>query len=188
MSLLNNNRFLIRNPEKSEYNQYWYSKDTIQTFVRVIEEHLQESSENRVAFMSTPSVYFSMTSDLQQQAKLFEFDKKWEKDQGFVFWDFNQPDNVDSSLLGTFSLILIDPPFITREVWENYTSIAKKLGKPGCKLICSTISENADMMKNLLEVTAVEYQPSIPHLVYQYNLYTNFKHDLLQQKNSELSE
>lgn len=105
-----------------------------------------------------------------------------------MFWDFNQPDKVDASLFGQFSLILIDPPFITREVWENYASAAKKLRKPGCKLICSTISENADLMKNLLDVTPVVYQPSIPHLVYQYNLYTNFSHELFEQKNSELAD
>ena len=72
MSTTTNNRFLNRNPEKSEYNQYWYSKDTIGTFVKVIEDHLREDPSNRAVFMSTPSVYFSLSADLQKQAKLFE--------------------------------------------------------------------------------------------------------------------
>ena len=69
---MSSNRFLIRNAEKAEYNQYWYSKDTIQKFVDVIEEHLRDGSDHRAAFLSTPSVYFSISSDLSKQCKLFE--------------------------------------------------------------------------------------------------------------------
>ena len=45
-----------------------------------------------------------------------QFDKKWETDPGFVFYDFNQPSDLPSDLEGTFELAVIDPPFITKEV------------------------------------------------------------------------
>lgn len=39
----------------------------------------------------------------------------------FVAFDFNQPLSIPSELHHTFDFIVIDPPFITKEVWEKYT-------------------------------------------------------------------
>jgi EEF1A lysine methyltransferase 1 len=47
-----------------------------------------------------------------------QFDRKWETDPGFVFYDFNHPDDLPSDLEGTFELAVIDPPFITKEVTD----------------------------------------------------------------------
>ena len=49
------NPFLARHKEKTELNQYWYSKPTIQFMV-----DLCEKNGKRIAFMSTPSIYFSL--------------------------------------------------------------------------------------------------------------------------------
>ena len=67
---------------------------------------------------------------------------------------------------GKFDMAVIDPPFITREVWELYTKAAKFLLKPNGKLLCSTIDENKDFMKELLDVEPIAFRPSIPNLVY----------------------
>jgi 16S rRNA G966 N2-methylase RsmD len=48
-----------------------------------------------------------------------------------VFYDFNEPENVPTNMMGTFDMVVIDPPFITREVWEKYTTTAKILQKAG---------------------------------------------------------
>ena len=47
-------------------------------------------------------------------------------------------------------MAVIDPPFITREVWEKYTEAAKKLLKEDGLLLCSTIDENVAFMEELL--------------------------------------
>lgn len=39
----------------------------------------------------------------------------------FVAFDFNQPLSITSEFHHTFDFIVIDPPFITNEVWEKYT-------------------------------------------------------------------
>jgi hypothetical protein len=52
-------------------------------------------------------------------------------------------------------LQVIDPPFITREVWEKYSATAKFLLAEGGRLICTTIQENAAMMNELLQARAV---------------------------------
>ena len=48
-----------------------------------------------------------------------------------MFYDFNFPTNVPESLIGTFDLVVVDPPFIVREVWEKYAETSKLLLKSG---------------------------------------------------------
>jgi len=51
----------------------------------------------------------------------------------------------------SFDLVVIDPPFITREVWEKYAEAAKLLlVKEGGHCLLSTIDENEAMIKELL--------------------------------------
>jgi hypothetical protein len=60
--------FLDGNEEKLKLNQYWYSAETIATMVAEI-----ESCATRCAFLSTPSVFFSLNSkQLQLNSKLLD--------------------------------------------------------------------------------------------------------------------
>jgi 16S rRNA G966 N2-methylase RsmD len=52
-----------------------------------------------------------------------KFDQKFNKDPGYVFYDFNKPEEIPADLHQTFDMIVIDPPFITREVWEKVKQI-----------------------------------------------------------------
>ena len=87
-----------------------------------------------------------------------QFDKKWEADRGFVFYDFKQPDVFPKELLGTFDMVVVDPPFITHAVWENYAVTTKLLlkkgtsadGSPSGKVILTTLQENAEFLQILL--------------------------------------
>lgn len=87
-------------------------------------------------------------------------------------YDFNKPENIPKELHHQFAYIVIDPPFITLEVWQKYAQAAHLLAAPNCKLLLSTIQENATMLKELLQVEPVTFLPSLPHLVYQYSFYT----------------
>lgn len=58
-------------------------------------------------------------------------------------------------------------------------------GGPGL-VLCSTISENASFMKELLGANPCEFKPSIPNLVYQYSLYVNYDSDRLGVANPEI--
>ena len=48
---------------------------------------------------------------------MLEYDEKFKTEKGFVFYDFNKP--LEVSVEGKFDFILIDPPFITEEVWTK---------------------------------------------------------------------
>ncbi|KAG2446382.1 hypothetical protein HXX76_000967 [Chlamydomonas incerta] len=189
------NGFLSKHPEKAEHNQYWYSQYTIQKIV----EELQASA-TKVACLSTPSIYFSIPagSPLRQAAWLLDYDDQWAADPHFYKYDFKQPEALPAHLRGAFDCVVIDPPFITREVWALYAQAAQLLLVPGGKVVGTTVAENGPMLAELLPpgpdpdgfglpvVQAAAFRPSIPHLIYQYNLFTNFKPMVLGEPNPEI--
>jgi hypothetical protein len=141
--------------------------------------------------MSTPSIFFSLTADSSiQNSVLFDYDDGLAKTcvGRFVKYDFNNLGTVPAEHHGSFDMVVIDPPFITHEVWTKYADAAKLLLAPGGKVLCTTIAENAPVMESLLGVKPTVYQPSIPHLVYQYCVYTNYPSARLAEKNPEIPE
>lgn len=60
------NNFVARTQEKWELNQYWYSPNTIAVMTKEIEEHA-----TKVAFLSTPSVWFSLKNRELKQCSFF---------------------------------------------------------------------------------------------------------------------
>ncbi|CAM9352794.1 unnamed protein product [Ectocarpus sp. 6 AP-2014] len=178
------NRFLMKNPENGDLNQYWYSKATIDAIAAEVEEF----GSGGTAFLSTPSIYFSLDRDLRAKCKVFDLDTKWAKDPGFVLYDYTKPQDIPETLRGTFDMVVVDPPFVTRQVWESYTAATKLLLRPGGAglVLCSTILENAPFMEELLGASPCEFKPSIPNLVYQYSLYVNYDSKRLASCNPEI--
>ncbi|KAJ4458868.1 putative nucleic acid binding protein [Paratrimastix pyriformis] len=176
------NRFLKTNPENGDFNQYWYSEKTIATIVAEVEAQ----GASKVACISCPSIYFSLPQSIRDSSFVFDFDDKWARDRGFVHYDFRCPEQLPASLLHTFDFLVIDPPFITRDVWTKYAEAVRLLAKDGAKILCSSIAENAAMLKEMVDVSPVTFMPSIPHLVYQYNFYTNFPPTVLRESNPEI--
>ena len=72
-------KFLSDNAEDADYNQYWYSPYTIS---KIVEDLSAEFSTGSVAFLSTPSIYFSLDEEFRSRCFVFDFDKKWENDRG----------------------------------------------------------------------------------------------------------
>ena len=170
-------------------NQYWYSNRTISAMARDVED-VCAAPETRAAFLSTPSVYFSLSKEVRARSWCFDLDTQWQKEPGYVCYDFNKPIDFEGAeeLKGTFDMVIIDPPFITREVWEKYTETARWLLKPGGHVMASTIQENAPFMKELLGVDPQVFMPSIPTLVYQYYLYASYESKHLKDKNPEIPD
>ena len=62
--------FLEGNIEDGDHNQYWYSEKTIAKIVEAI-----VGKGGKVAFLSTPSLYFSVPADIQADAHVFDVSK-----------------------------------------------------------------------------------------------------------------
>jgi EEF1A lysine methyltransferase 1 len=132
--------------------------------------------------------YALQDSCLRKTSKVLDLDEQWQGNACFLQYDFHEPNNIPSELHHTFDGVLIDPPFVTQDAWQQYAVTAKLLLAPGGKIICTTISENAGLLQALLGVVATPFKPSIPNLVYQYNLFCNFEPVVLCQKNPEISD
>ena len=69
----NTNTFLTHTNENRDLNQYWYSKKTIDTLCNAIREGLSlVDGGSRVAFLSTPSLFFSLSPKERQHCVLFD--------------------------------------------------------------------------------------------------------------------
>ncbi|ESL11376.1 hypothetical protein TRSC58_00875 [Trypanosoma rangeli SC58] len=189
--------------EKAELNQYWYSPHTIRALLAEVLHHA-----TACAFLSTPSLYFALVCDpegtgvtdasasvaggaaaaLAASSRLFEFDRQWEREPGFVHYDFHKPEQVPVQYLAAFDYILADPPFITEDVWTAYVQTARLLLRPGGKLLLTTVLENHTMLEGLLDAPLfiAPFRPAITNLTYQYVCFTSYKATRLAQVNSEL--
>lgn len=79
------------------------------------------------------------------------------------------------------------------QVWKLYAEAAKLLlvadpcvDNVKSRVLCTTLMENASMLHGLLGVSQRKWRPSIPQLVYQYSLYTNYDSPPLDTLNPEI--
>ena len=74
------------------------------------------------------------------------------------------------------------------QVWEKYATAARFLlsEDASSKILCTTLVENHALLHRLLGVNPQRYLPSVPNLVYQYNVYTNYVSPRLELDNPEL--
>jgi len=105
-----------------------------------------------------------------------------------VFYDFNHPENIPIEHHHKYDFFVIDPPFITHEVWAKYIEAVQLLQTSEYKLLFTTIDENAQFLFEKIKVIKRTYKPSIPHLVYQYSFYSNYDDEELCNKNPEIIE
>ena len=171
--------------ERAEFNQYWYSASTIESIVL----ELKQADLGRVAFLSTPSLFFALDDP---KAVLFDFDASLGAQLGerFVHFDFRDLASLPTALLGQFDAVVVDPPFISAPVWEAYAEAARKLGKSDgpVKFLGTTVQENGELMKRLFGASEAPFKPAIPTLVYQYSLFANFSlQNRLAAPNPELA-
>jgi hypothetical protein len=185
--------------ENAALNQYWYSCATIEALNAGALELAARGGGGgggRVAFLSTPSLYFGLPADRREGHALLDIDAQWQSDPGFVRFDFNEgAAGLPAAARGAFDVVVIDPPFITEAVWRRYAEAALALlrgaGNSGGHVICTTVAENEALLAGLFPgCAALPFQPSIPHLVYQYNTFSTARPPpaSLAGKNPEIPE
>lgn len=187
-----NNKFLKLFSEKEDINQYWFSESTIEFIVNQILKHTDENS--KIAFVSTPSIFFSCDDAIKQRSKLFDFDDRLlKRHTNAVKFDFNDFVELikNEEFISRFDFVLIDPPYINEPSWTKFAEFARIISKKEneiikAKILTCSIAENQEILKKLLDLKMQKYQPSIPHLVYQYNFFANYEDELLDRLNEEI--
>jgi hypothetical protein len=183
-----NNTFLKLNHEKEKFNQYWFSEKSINFIVNQIEKY-----GGTIALISCPSIFFTLNNDVKEKSFLFDIDTSFcKKHKNAIEYDYRDYDKLIPEYENKFDFILIDPPFIDKEPWSKFAEFAIRIskkddeGKPNVKFLCSSIAENKEMLKNLINVDIKLFQPSIPNLIYQYNFYSNYEDEELNKLNNEI--
>ena len=178
----------------ADLNQYWYSAATVASLLSAVRERCLTSGDHGapldVAFVSTPSLFFALQASERGGCRVLDFDKALGAGvPSFTFYDYNSPTALPAELQGAFAMVVIDPPYITREVWAQYVKTARWLlhGDGGLVLL-TTVVENAPFLHNALGVTPNVFLPSIPELPYQYAVYSNFEAAALQLRNAEVPQ
>eukprot|EP01024_Parvocaulis_polyphysoides_P073042 TRINITY_DN9357_c0_g3_i1.p1 TRINITY_DN9357_c0_g3~~TRINITY_DN9357_c0_g3_i1.p1 ORF type:complete len:217 (+),score=20.92 TRINITY_DN9357_c0_g3_i1:80-652(+) len=174
--------FENQHPENSLFNQYWYSKQTLET----LKEEILYQNPKKVACLSTPSVHFSLPQGISW---LLDYDESFsDSTKNYVKFDFNYPNLLPLDLMHSFDMVVIDPPFITEQVWTNYAQAAKMLICEGGKIIGSSIFENRQLLWDLMGISPCCFQPAIPTLVYQYDFFVNFEVKFMNEINQEIPQ
>eukprot|EP01052_Picozoa_sp_SAG31_P007388 SAG31_NODE_352_length_17229_cov_9.658669_13_plen_166_part_00 len=133
----------------ADLNQYWYSAHTIEALLQAVREQtaegrLKDSARLKVAYISTPSLFFALDASERAGSRVLDFDRSLGVGcDEFVFYDFNHPTDLPAELQRAFSLVVIDPPYIEQEVWKNYAQTARFLLAEGGSVIGTTVIENA---------------------------------------------
>ena len=192
--------FLAGNAEKAVFNQYWYSHATIAAMVDAVAllPRAQGGRPPRVAFLCTPSLFFAFPAALRAARgyALLDIDAAaFGGTPGFSALDFFAP-AVPPPLAGAFDAVVVDPPFITADCWHAAARTCRALvgaaGDAGAlgdgrALIATSVRENGPLLADLLGCVRARFQPSIPHLVYQYETFVSgFEPPVLNRLNPEL--
>ena len=184
--------------EDPSHNQYWYSAPTISRILAAVAEPLDADTDAppRCAFLSTPSLFFSLPAAQRAGHCVLDFDAAQFAGPGgaaFCQYDFNAApagEFLPLALHGAFDVVVVDPPFITEAVWRRYAEAACVLlrGDGRGRAICTTVAENLPLLRELFPgMERTNFQPSIPHLVYQYDLFANADFAAFREANAELS-
>ncbi|KAF9416174.1 hypothetical protein HW555_006426 [Spodoptera exigua] len=160
--------------ENWQLSQFWYDEATMQALVRVIDKTLDAGG--RVALISCPTLFVPVKRQLGDKATvtLLEYDRRFEVHApDFVFYDYNCPDKLPPELLGSYDLVVADPPFLSEECITKTSQTIKLMAKD--KIIVCTGAIMKDKAKELLGLDLCEFQPHHRNnLANEFSCYANF--------------
>jgi len=164
--------------------QVWYSDYTL----NALKAAIIEAAPAKVAWLSCPSLYFHDEAARWRDTfglVNFEFDRRWESDPGFVFYDCYRPTEIAEQLHGQFDFIVADPPAINNRTLECYAATIKLLAARGAKIIFSTLENFDPTMQDLLGLSPQRFRPDLPGFALdgRWCFYTSFACRSLSQPN-----
>ncbi|KAF9797984.1 hypothetical protein SFRURICE_005781 [Spodoptera frugiperda] len=163
--------------ENWQLSQFWYDETTVQALVRVVDKTL--GAGGRVALISCPTLFVPVKRQVGDRATvtLLEYDRRFEVHApDFVFYDYNCPDKLPPELLGSYDLVVADPPFLSEECITKTSQTIKLMAKD--KIIVCTGAIMKDKVKELLGLNLCEFQPHHRNnLANEFSCYANFELD-----------
>ncbi|EST07901.1 DNA methylase, N-6 adenine-specific, eukaryotic [Kalmanozyma brasiliensis GHG001] len=155
--------------ESWQLSQFWYSAKFVHELSQLIFRLVSPPSTDiltdsqavkaafgdaRVAFLCCPTAWVGFVHEypsLRSQAFVFEVDKRFHalSKTSFVYYNLHEPEAVPKELLGTFDVLVSDPPFLNADTQGKVAQTARLLAKDNAKfLLCTgdSIAEEARKM------------------------------------------
>ncbi|XP_053734015.1 EEF1A lysine methyltransferase 1 isoform X1 [Synchiropus splendidus] len=164
-------------------SQFWYSDETAR---QLAEELVHEAGGGgRIACVSAPSVYQKLKQEVVSgsdsvSAVVLEYDRRFScYGQDFVFYDYNEPLNLPTSVTPrSFDIVLADPPYLSQECLTKVAQTVKYLSKGKVLLCTGAIMEN--LAKELLDLKMCSFLPQHSrNLSNEFRCFVNYPSRLL---------
>ncbi|KAL0344887.1 UNVERIFIED_CONTAM: EEF1A lysine methyltransferase 1 [Sesamum radiatum] len=106
-------------------SQFWYDRRTAETVAAEIATLCQTLASPRVSCIACPTLYAYLKKIVPEvPAQLLEYDKRFEQyGTDFTFYDYNQPEDIPSSLKHSFPIVVADPPYLIVDMGEAFNMI-----------------------------------------------------------------
>jgi len=162
-------------PEDWQMSQFWYDDSTSDTLAHLVKT--LAGPGGKIACLSCPSVFRACGSS--ENVHLYEYDRRFAKfGDSYFFYDYNMPEEIDTEAIGSYSVVIADPPFLAEECLQKVSLTVRKLIQPNGKIILCT---GAVMEEKAAELLGLQKAPFVP--THQKNLgntfacFTNFPCD-----------
>ncbi|SPC67275.1 uncharacterized protein UHOD_02904 [Ustilago sp. UG-2017b] len=162
--------------ESWQLSQFWYSAKFVRELSELIFKLVSPSSTSipreqdavkaafgdaRVAFLCCPTAWVGFVHrfpSLKSQAFVFEVDKRFHalSKTSFVYYNLHEPEIVPQELLGTFDVLVSDPPFLNVDTQSKVATTAKLLAKKDARFLLCTGDSIADEASKMYGEPALE--------------------------------
>lgn len=164
-------------PENWSLSQFWYDPATAQVVAEEL-HHLSRLTASTVACIACPTLYVQLKkSSPEVEAQIFEFDKRFEKyGTDFIFYDYNQPEDLPSIYQHKFQVVVADPPYLSEECLVKVTKTMKLLAnQKNAFFLLLTGRVQHELAAKLLNARPCGFQPTHHHkLGNEFMLFTNY--------------
>lgn len=154
--------------ESWQLSQFWYSAKFVHELSQLIFRLISPSAEiptsakavkdtfgdARVAFLCCPTAWVGFVHEyhsLRSQAFVFEVDKRFHalSKTSFVYYNLHEPEAVPKEMLGTFDVLVADPPFLNADTQGKVAQTARLLAKKDAKFLLCTGESIADEARRM---------------------------------------
>ncbi|KAI5679707.1 hypothetical protein M9H77_00934 [Catharanthus roseus] len=113
-------------------SQFWYDRETAETVAKEVLTLCQSLDNPSVACIACPTLYAYLKKfDSGVPALLLEYDERFEQyGTEFTFYDYNQPEDLPLSMKHSYSVIVADPPYLSKECLEKVGKTISFLSRP----------------------------------------------------------
>ncbi|KAM7500023.1 hypothetical protein LguiA_024437 [Lonicera macranthoides] len=187
-----NNRLIIADgaPDEEEevsllsedwrLSQFWYDRETAETVAKEVHALSSASLDSpSVACVACPTLYAYLKKiDCNMSVQLLEYDKRFEQyGSEFTFYDYNQPEELPSSLKHAYQIVVADPPYLSQECLEKVAQTISFLLQPGqtSYVLLLTGAVQTDRAAELLGLRPCGFRPHhTSKLGNEFRLFTNY--------------